>query len=527
VPNVGKQVPMKRPGQPAELATAFVMLADPLSSYVSGATIAVTVSQSCRQASRQCVTQKANTARGRPKDIMAETAASQPGRAQPAASDGHRRSCQIRTGRFFIGRGRGRRPPRTIARERRRGSRKRVSALFRPSCTRERNLPQAPPLLHRPKIRKCTPVKIAQISPLIESVPPRLYGGTERVVAYLTDELVRQGHDVTLFASRDSRTSAKLIPGCRQALRLDPDVREYIPYHLLMMEQVKRLAPSFDILHFHTDLVHFPVFSGTGNPTLTTLHGRQDLFELPDFYKSFPDMPLVSISDAQRKPIPDATFAGTVLHGLPADLLPPTLKPCGDYLAFVGRISPEKGVDRAIQIAHASGMPLKIAAKVDRADEAYFRERIAPLLNSPGVKYIGEINERQKARFLGEAAALLSPIDWPEPFGLVMIEAMACATPVVAFEHGSVREVIDHKVTGWIVGGIEEAIRAVRPVIQLERKAVRRRFEQRFTARRMADDYVRLYHSIIAKRSSANVIPMSRALAIRQRAQQRQLQPSA
>jgi glycosyltransferase involved in cell wall biosynthesis len=370
-------------------------------------------------------------------------------------------------------------------------------------------------------------VKIAQISPLIESVPPRLYGGTERVVAYLTDELVRQGHDVTLFASGDSQTSAKLVPGSREALRHDPDVREHIPHHLMMMEQVKRLAPGFDILHFHTDLVHFPVFSGTGTPTLTTLHGRQDLFELRDFYTSFPNMPLVSISEAQRKPILDATFAGTVLHGLPADLLPPTLRPCGNYLAFVGRISPEKGVDRAIEIARAADMPLKIAAKVDRADEAYFREQIAPLLTAPGVKYIGEINEREKARFLGEAAALLFPIDWPEPFGLVMIEAMACASPVVAFDRGSVREVIDHGVTGWIVGGTEEASRAVKPVIQLDRKTVRRRFEQRFTARRMADDYVRLYQQVIARRSSANVIPMSRALAIRQGAEQRQLQPSA
>jgi glycosyltransferase involved in cell wall biosynthesis len=370
-------------------------------------------------------------------------------------------------------------------------------------------------------------VKIAQISPLIESVPPRLYGGTERVVAYLSDELVRQGHEVTLFASGDSRTCADLVPGCRKSLRLDPQVKDHIPYHLVMMEQVKRLAPSFDILHFHTDLVHFPVFSGTGHATLTTLHGRQDLFDLRDFYEAFPDMPLVSISDAQRKPIPDANFAGTVLHGLPVDLLTPTLRPCGGYLAFVGRISPEKGVDRAIEIARAVGMPLKIAAKVDRADEAYFRERIAPLLTASGVKYIGEINERQKSRFLGEAAALLFPIDWPEPFGLVMIEAMACATPVLAFDRGSVREVIDHRITGWIVDSVEEAIGAARSIVQLDRKAVRRRFEQRFTARRVADDYVRLYRSIIAQRSRANVIPMSRALALRQASDQRQTQPSA
>src|SRR2546421_3113960 len=253
----------------------------------------------------------------------------------------------------------------------------------------------------------CVPVKIAQISPLIESVPPRLYGGTERVVAYLTDELVRQGHEVTLFASGDSRTCANLVPACRQALRLDPDVREHIPYHEMMLEKVKRLAGRFDVLHFHTDLLHFPVFSGTGHATLTTLHGRQDLFELREFYATFLDMPLVSISDAQRAPIPSATFAGTVLHGLPADLLAPSFRPAGDYLAFLGRIAPEKGVDRAIEIARAAGMPLKIAAKVDRADEAYFRERIAPLLNTAGVKFIGEINEGQKARFLGEAAALL------------------------------------------------------------------------------------------------------------------------
>jgi glycosyltransferase involved in cell wall biosynthesis len=373
----------------------------------------------------------------------------------------------------------------------------------------------------------CVPVKIAQISPLIESVPPRLYGGTERVVAYLTDELVQQGHEVTLFASGDSRTCANLVPACRQALRLDPDVREHIPYHAMMLEQVKRLAGRFDVLHFHTDLLHFPVFSGTGHATLTTLHGRQDLFELREFYTTFPDMPLVSISDAQRAPIPSATFAGTVLHGLPADLLAPSFRPAGDYLAFLGRISPEKGVDRAIEIARAAGMPLKIAAKVDRADEAYFRERIAPLLNTAGVKFIGEINDSQKARFLGEAAALLFPIDWPEPFGLVMIEAMACATPVLAFDRGSVREVIDQGVTGCIVANVREAIQVVRWTSQLDRKAVRRRFDQRFTTRRMADAYLRLYRTMIAQRSRDNVIPMARALAVRPGVEQWQIQPSA
>jgi glycosyltransferase involved in cell wall biosynthesis len=370
-------------------------------------------------------------------------------------------------------------------------------------------------------------VKIAQIAPLIESVPPRHYGGTERVVAYLTDELVRQGQEVTLFASGDSRTRANLVPACRQALRLHPDVRDHIPFHVMMLEQVKRLAGHFDVLHFHTDLVHFPVYSGTGDATLTTLHGRQDLFELREFYTTFPDMPLVSISDAQRAPIPTANFAGTVFHGIPADLLAPSFRPAGGYLAFVGRIAPEKGVDRAIEIARAVGMPLKIAAKVDRADEIYFRERIAPLLTTGGVKFIGEINEGQKARFLGEAAALLFPIDWPEPFGLVMIEAMACATPVLAFDRGSVREVIDQGVTGCIVGSVQEAIQAVAWTVQLDRKAVRRRFIQRFTARRMADEYIRLYRIMIAQRSHANVFPMTRALTVRRGPEQQQMQPLA
>ena len=370
-------------------------------------------------------------------------------------------------------------------------------------------------------------MKIAQISPLIESVPPRLYGGTERVVAYLTDELARQGQKVTLFASGDSRTCANLVPACRQALRHDENVRHHIPFHVMMLEQVKRLAGRFDVLHFHTDLVHFPVFAGTGHATLTTLHGRQDLFELREFYTTFPDMPLVSISDAQRSPISSANFAGTVLHGLPADLLAPSFRPAGNYLAFLGRVSPEKGVDRAIEIARAVGMPLKIAAKVDRADEAYFREQIAPLLTCAGVKFVGEINECAKARFLGDAAALLFPIDWPEPFGLVMIEAMACATPVIAFDRGSVREVIDPGVTGCIVGSVQEAIQAVSWMLQLDRKAVRRRFDQRFTARRMAEDYIRLYRALYAQRSRANVIAMPRPVSPTRGLEQREIQPTA
>jgi len=350
-------------------------------------------------------------------------------------------------------------------------------------------------------------MKIAQIAPLIESVPPRLYGGTERVVSYLTEELVRLGHDVTLFASGDSQTSARLVACCEQALRLDPRVREHVPYHLAMLDKVKRLAARFDVLHFHTDLVHFPVFSSVRQATVTTLHGRLDLFELQDFYGSFSNMPLVSISNAQRTAIPDANFVATVLHGLPRDLLPATYRRNGDYLAFVGRIAPEKGVDRAIEIARKVGMPLKIAAKVDRVDETYFRQVIAPLLRARSVQFIGEIDEREKVRFLGDAQALLFPVDWPEPFGLVMIEAMACGTPVLAFDRGSVREVIDNGVSGIIVNGVTEAISAVRAVTRLDRKAVRQRFEQRFTAKRMAAQYVRLYEELTAGTRSGTILP--------------------
>jgi glycosyltransferase involved in cell wall biosynthesis len=351
-------------------------------------------------------------------------------------------------------------------------------------------------------------VRIAQIAPLIESVPPRRYGGTERVVSYLTEELVRQGHDVTLFASGDSETSARLVPCCERALRLDPRVGSPLPYHVTMLDNVRREAHRFDVLHFHTDLLHFQVFSATRHATLTTLHGRQDLFDLRGFYAAFPSMPLVSISQAQRRPIAGANFAGTVHHGLPEGLLQPTYRPNGDYLAFLGRISPEKRVDRAIEIARAFGMPLKIAAKVDRVDEDYFRHTIAPLLNGPGVQFIGEITERQKAGFIGNARALLFPIDWPEPFGLVMIEAMACGTPVLAFEGGSVREVVDQGVTGIIVRSVEEAIGALRTVIALDRRAVRRRFEQRFAAGRMAADYVRLYERVVAPARSSALVPL-------------------
>lgn len=337
-------------------------------------------------------------------------------------------------------------------------------------------------------------MKIAQVAPLIESVPPRLYGGTERVVSYLTEELVRAGHDVTLFASGDSITTARLVPCCPQALRLNPAVRDPIPYYLLMLDRVRRQADAFDVIHFHIDHFHFPLFHDAAPRTLTTLHGRLDLPDLFPLYAGFPEMPLVSISDAQRRPVAGAAFAATVYHGLPPDLLRPNLHPQGGYLAFLGRISREKRVDRAIRIARAIGIPLKIAAKVDRVDLDYFRSEIEPLLSAPGIEFIGEIDERRKQKFLAEARGLLFPIDWPEPFGIVMIEAMACGTPVLAFGCGSVPEVIDDGITGIIVENEAEAIARAGALLALDRARVRRRFEERFTASRMAADYLRLYN---------------------------------
>jgi glycosyltransferase involved in cell wall biosynthesis len=340
-------------------------------------------------------------------------------------------------------------------------------------------------------------MKIAQVAPLIESVPPCLYGGTERIVSYLTEELVRLGHDVTLFASGDSITSAELVSCCTRALRLDPTVRDTIPHFMLMIDKVRERADEFDVIHFHIDLFQFPLFRSVAGRTLTTLHGRQDLGDLKPFYSRFREMPLISISNDQRKPLPHANFVATVQHGLPADLHQPSFEQ-GSYLAFLGRISPEKRVDRAIRIARATGIPLKIAAKVDRVDEDYFRNEILPLIDGPGVEFIGEINEREKTKFLGEAAALLFPIDWPEPFGLVMIEAMACGTPVLAFRCGSVAEVIDDGVTGRVVDSEKEAIAALPAALSYDRRAVRQRFEERFTAARMAKDYVSTYRDLVA-----------------------------
>ena len=344
-------------------------------------------------------------------------------------------------------------------------------------------------------------MKIAQVAPLIESVPPRLYGGTERIVSYLTEELVRLGHDVTLFASGDSITSAELAPCCTRALRLDPTVRDIIPHFMLMIDKVRERAEEFDVLHFHIDLFHFPLFRSLAARTLTTLHGRQDLGDLKPFYSRFGEMPLVSISNDQRKPLPHANFVATIHHGIPADLHRPSFEQ-GSYLAFLGRISPEKRPDRAIRIARAAGIPLKIAAKVDKVDEDYFRNDILPLIDGPGVEFIGEINEREKTKFLGEAAALLFPVDWPEPFGLVMIEAMACGTPVLAFRCGSVPEVIEDDVTGKVVDSEEEAIAALPAILSYDRRAVRQRFEERFTATRMAKDYVITYRQLLKMRTS-------------------------
>ncbi|HEY2616435.1 MAG TPA: glycosyltransferase family 4 protein [Acetobacteraceae bacterium] len=340
-------------------------------------------------------------------------------------------------------------------------------------------------------------MRIAQIAPLTESVPPRLYGGTERVVSFLTEQLVAMGHDVTLFASGDSRTGAELAAVWPTALRFDPSVRDAIAPHMLMLEQVCRRAGEFDVLHCHLDYWTFPLFSRQSTPFLTTLHGRLDLPELRSIYHCFGDVPLVSISDAQRAPLPDANFVATVQHGLPEDLLTPREVAPG-YLAFLGRICPDKRPDRAIRIARRAGIKLKIAAKVDRVDEDYFRDTIRPMIDGRHVELIGEITDAEKSDFLSGAIALLVPIDWPEPFGLVMIEAMACGTPVIAFNRGSVPEIVEHGVTGLIVEDETQAIAAIRRAGDMSRAAVRLGFERRFTAQRMAEDYLALYRRLVA-----------------------------
>jgi glycosyltransferase involved in cell wall biosynthesis len=339
-------------------------------------------------------------------------------------------------------------------------------------------------------------MRIAQISPLFEAVPPKLYGGTERVVYSLTEELVAMGHDVTLFASGDSVTSARLAPMRDQALRLDPSVKDWVAIYYRMVEMIYRRKDEFDVLHFHIDYFPLSLFSRQKTPYLTTIHGRLDLPEFVETYSTFAEAPFVSISDSQRAPIPDLNWVRTVLHGMPANLLTP--QPVKqEYAAFLGRVSPEKGLDQAIQIAGRAGMKLKIAAKVDNADKEYYDSKIKPLIQgNSNVEFIGEINDAQKPAFLSGAHALIFPIRWPEPFGLVMIEAMACGTPVVAFNHGSVPEVIDPGVTGFIVNDIDEAVAAAGKVHTLDRARVRATFDRRFTARRMAQDYVDLYETL-------------------------------
>lgn len=341
-------------------------------------------------------------------------------------------------------------------------------------------------------------MRVAQIAPLTESVPPRLYGGTERVVSFLTEELVAMGHDVTLFASGDSVTSAELAAAWPSALRFDSSLRDAMVPIFLQMEQVRRRAHEFDVIHFHTDYWSFPLFSRQPTPFLATLHGRLDLPELTPIYDCFSDVPLVSISDQQREALPGGNFVETVHHGLPVNLLTP--RPVeASYLAFLGRICPEKRPDRAIEIARATGMKLKMAAKVDRVDEAYFQEKIRPLIDGDQIELLGEIGDNQKSEFLSGAIGLLMPIDWPEPFGLVMIEAMACGTPVIAYRCGSVPEVLEHGVTGFIVADQREAIAAVPHLSRLPRASIRQRFEYRFTARRMANDYLALYRGLAAR----------------------------
>ena len=346
-------------------------------------------------------------------------------------------------------------------------------------------------------------MKIAQIAPLAESVPPRLYGGTERVVSYLAEELVRLGHDVTLFASGDSETSAKLVACSRRALRLDPSVKDPLAHLTLMLERVRSRAQEFDILHFHLEHLHFPLFRSVARKTVTTVHGRLDLPELPPLYREFSDMPLVSVSNAQRAPVPFANWVGTVHHGLAREVCPFNPAPRGGYFAFLGRVSPEKGLERAIEIARRAGARLRIAAKVDPADEEYFRSEIMPLVATPGVEFVGELTEAQKPAFLGNATALIFPIDWPEPFGLAMIEAMSCGTPVIAWPQGAVPEVIEHGRTGFVVDSIDAALAALERAPRLDRLAVRSRFEERFSAARMAQDYLSVYRALARRRAVA------------------------
>jgi glycosyltransferase involved in cell wall biosynthesis len=346
-------------------------------------------------------------------------------------------------------------------------------------------------------------MRIAQIAPLIESVPPRLYGGTERVVSYLTEELVRQGHDVTLFASGDSQTRAKLVPCARSALRLEPRSLSPLPHYMVMFEELRRRRHDFDLIHFHIDYLHYPLMREMRVSHVSTLHGRQDMWDLEPLFEEYDDIPLVSISNSQRSPVRRANWVGTVYHGMPRDLLPFSPKG-GDYLVFLGRISVEKRLDRAIEIATRAGRELVVAAKVDKADRDYFQTDIKPLLDrSPNVRFIGEVSDKEKAEVLGGALALVFPIDWPEPFGLAMIEAMACGTPVLAWHCGSVPEIITEGVSGRIVESIYDAVEAIDELAGYDRRRVRDYFENRFSVERMTADYLKIYERLVNRHVKA------------------------
>ena len=348
-------------------------------------------------------------------------------------------------------------------------------------------------------------MRIAQLAPLAESVPPKLYGGTERVVSWLTDELVALGHDVTLFASGDSVSTGRLVPVIPRAVRLSRPRADPMAACAAQLDAIAGAGASFDIVHCHTDWLHLPLLGRLGIPHVTTFHNRLDTPDIPAVMARFPDAPLVSISDHHRKPLPLANWLGTVYHGMPADSLEPSFEP-GTYLAFLGRLTKEKGPETAIRLAKAAGMPLRMAAKIPRSETRYYRERLQPLIDGQQITLIGEVNDRGKSELLRGAAALLFPIDWPEPFGLVMIEAMACGTPVIAYRRGSVPEVIDENVTGFVVDNEDEALAAIRRVGELDRQTVRATFERRFTARRMATDYLRIYEKVLEKRAGLDGI---------------------
>ena len=348
-------------------------------------------------------------------------------------------------------------------------------------------------------------MRIAQVAPLFESVPPKTYGGTERVVSWLTEELVRLGHEVTLFASGDSMTTAELVACCPESLRLYSGSVDHLAHHVAMLERVAQKKSDFDLVHFHVDYLHYPVSVRERYLHVSTLHGRLDIPDLVPLYDAYPDIPVVSISDAQREPLPNLNWQGTVHHGFPRETYTPSFKQ-GKYLAFLGRTSPEKGLDRTIEIASRAGIPLKIAAKVDKADQEYFDTCIKPLLDSENVEFLGEIAYPEKNSFLAQAAALLFPIAWPEPFGIVMIEAMACGTPVIAYPFGSVPEVIQDGINGYIVPDIEAALEAVKNLGQIDRKKIRKSFEQRFTASRMTQEYLRIYNRILSRKKAPRAV---------------------